>query len=95
MTNYSIGRAFEYRVKKYLEKEGFVVFRSAGSHSPADLVALKLGEVWLVQCKANDYVPQKELDGLKLVARELGVMPVLAHRQGHALTMQKLEELGE
>jgi hypothetical protein len=37
--NYLSGRAFEYKVKKYLEAKGYLVFRSAGSHSVADLIA--------------------------------------------------------
>ena len=79
MTNYSKGRAFEYRVKRYLEDKGFVVFRTAGSHSQADLIALKHGEVWLVQCKSgNGYLLPAEKDKLLTLTGELGVTPVLA-----------------
>jgi hypothetical protein len=38
---YIKGRRLEYKVKKELEKNGYIVIRSAGSHSPFDLVALK------------------------------------------------------
>lgn len=38
--NYKRGRAKEYRIKKQLEHEGWFVIRSAGSHSPVDLIAL-------------------------------------------------------
>lgn len=41
MTNYEKGRAYEYRVKKKLEDEGWTVLRSAGSHGFADLVAIR------------------------------------------------------
>lgn len=48
---YTSGRYFEYRVRNYLHNLGWTVFRSAGSHTMADLVALKPGKVLLVQCK--------------------------------------------
>ena len=49
-TPYSRGRAFEYRVKKLYEAMGWIVFRTAGSHSPADLICMAR-DVILVQCK--------------------------------------------
>jgi hypothetical protein len=59
--NYVNGRAFEYKVKKWAEKEmDYTVFRTAGSHGIADLILFpdpnhdKLytyRPVELVQCK--------------------------------------------
>ena len=72
--NYIIGRMFEYRVKKQLEKHGYVVFRTAGSHSPADLVALKRGVVVLVQCKyrkGGAKIRKKEVMSLDRLVDEL------------------------
>jgi len=40
--NYIRGRRFEYRVKEALEKDGWIVFRCAGS-KPVDLIAFKMG----------------------------------------------------
>lgn len=37
--NYRRGRAAEYELKKKLEKEGYTVLRTAGSHGPFDLIA--------------------------------------------------------
>ncbi len=59
MSNYKKGRALEYKARDDLEKMGYFVVRSAGSHGQVDLVALKrvtmIGpDVMLVQCKAND-----------------------------------------
>lgn len=56
-TAYARGTAFERRVKAALERAGWLVLRSAGSHSPADLVAWSPAEepygsvCWLVQAK--------------------------------------------
>ena len=91
MTNYTRGRQFEYRTKKKLEAEGWVVFRSAGSHSPADLIALRTGEVMLVQCKGYEgKVAHVEREKLLLLANELGVRAVLAQKQGRKLVMEEL-----
>lgn len=50
--NYNAGRSFEYRVRKELQSLGFVVLRTAGSHGPIDLIAVKPGEApVLIQCK--------------------------------------------
>jgi len=40
MNSYFKGRYYEYRVKEILEKSGYIVFRSAGSHGFFDLIAL-------------------------------------------------------
>lgn len=57
MTNYTKGRGFEYWVKKKLEANGFTVFRSAGSHSAADLIAIRqlehFTQTCLIQCKTG------------------------------------------
>jgi len=38
--NYKSGAAREYRIMKKLEKEGWFCIRSAGSHSPIDIIAM-------------------------------------------------------
>jgi len=69
--NYNRGRSFEYRVKKYLENEGYLVVRSAGSKSPFDLVAISLKAyqpgVILVQCKYGAKIGKKERDNLRVL----------------------------
>jgi len=49
IANYLRGRRFEYEVKKKLEKEGWVVLRTAGSHGFADLICVKKGKVKFLQ----------------------------------------------
>ena len=96
MTNYSKGRAFEYRVRRYLEGKGFVVFRTAGSHSPADLIALRAGEVWLVQCKATTggYLSRVARLGFVEVANELGVVPMLAFKESRKIALRQVKAEG-
>ena len=44
--HYKVGYALERDVKIALEQDGYTVFRSAGSHSQADLIAIRTDE-WL------------------------------------------------
>lgn len=61
MSKYSVGRAYEWEVRKMFEAEGYEVIRAAGSKGPFDLVARKRTahrkrEVWFVcylQCKVK------------------------------------------
>lgn len=46
------GTSFEYRVKAYYVRRGYIVLRARGSLGPADLICLKEGERDIfVQCK--------------------------------------------
>ena len=49
--NYVSGRRFEYAIKKALEKLGWIAIRSAGSHSPFDIIAIKGDRILLLQLK--------------------------------------------
>lgn len=51
---YAKGRRNEYKSMKLLENEGWMCFRTAGSHSDWDIIALKRGyQPMLVQVKTN------------------------------------------
>lgn len=80
MTNYSRGRNFEYEVMKLCEKAGYTVFRTAGSHGIADVIAIRkidygdskiVTEVLLIQCKYGNVISKKEREAL--FAIDLGV----------------------
>ncbi len=53
MTKYEKGRAKEYQAIEILRRRGWLVSRSAASHSPVDLFAGKGGRVLLVQVKSG------------------------------------------
>lgn len=52
-TPYQQGRAKEYRIKTALERGGWTVYRTAGSHSQWDLLAVRPEGWLLVQCKVG------------------------------------------
>ena len=65
MSNYTKGRAREYRVKKKLHEEGALwVVRSYGSHGLFDLTAVFPDHVRLIQVK-KDYIHPKERKALE------------------------------
>ncbi len=84
-SNRTRGRKFEYRIRDLLQKNGWIVFRSAGSHTSADLIGVKPGpKVILVQTKATEelYLSPSEKADLASYKTELGAVPLVIHRKG-------------
>lgn len=50
--NYEKGYRHERAIMQWLKEKGFSTYRSAGSHSQADLIAISQGHVLLIQAKA-------------------------------------------
>src|SRR5690606_18497279 len=58
VTRYAGGADFEREVRAALVADGYeLVVRSAGSKTKVDLVAIKAGQVLIVQCKRNGVCP--------------------------------------
>jgi Holliday junction resolvase len=47
---------YEYEAKHMLEREGWAVTRSAGSHGPIDLIAMNAEHVMLIQVKSSSNI---------------------------------------
>lgn len=78
---YSRGANFERKVKKNYEDRGFLVLRSAGSHSAIDLFAIRQGEFIAIQVTIDKGRKTKaELDQLREIAKENRCQAVLAYR---------------
>jgi len=61
--NYERGRRKEYKICEQLKEEGFdIVQRTAGSHSPIDIIAINksTNEIRFIQSKPNNYSKNKE-----------------------------------
>ena len=68
--NYIAGRRFEYKVKHLLERKGYTVLRTSGSHGFADLVAVKNdynARIIFIQCK-NRKATKEEIEKLNKFA---------------------------
>jgi len=77
---YARGRKFEWRVRDHLEGMGFVVVRSAAS-KPVDLVAMRGGQILLIECKYNAKITSLERQRLLKMAERAGGIPVLATKR--------------
>jgi Holliday junction resolvase len=86
LTNYEIGRNFEYRVIKYLRENGFFVVRSAKSSFP-DILAVRksTGKTICVECKVNGYLNHEEKLGLIRIWVNYDIHPFVARREGRKM----------
>lgn len=83
MTAYRNGTAFELRVKADLERDGYVVIRSAGSKGEADLWASKVGQLLLIQCKRSaPLLPPRERRALLNTAYKADALALVAFMPG-------------
>lgn len=77
-TNYRRGADFERRVVRDLEGRGWSVVRSAGSHKPADVVAMVGGITICVQCKRDGRLPPDEWNKFLDWCDNGGATPIMA-----------------
>ncbi|AEF95894.1 Holliday junction resolvase Hjc [Methanotorris igneus] len=78
---YRKGSNFERELKRALEKKGFAVVRSAGSHG-VDIIAGKNGNIYIFECKSTSkekfYVKKEDIDKLISFSETFGGKPYLA-----------------
>lgn len=87
MSSYHDGRRVEYTVIDHLKENGYDTVRAASSKGLADVVAIKPGQVLLVNCKRTTAPgPAERADLLRIAACLPGVgVPLVAlnpFRQG-------------
>lgn len=97
--SYRKGARLEYWVKQKLEKNGYYVVRSAGSHGVADLIAFKRlflpyphPEVLFIQVSAKPK-PVAEIEELVNLCHSLMVTPCLVFKKGSRLNILKGSEV--
>lgn len=90
-TKYIKGRTFEYKIMTYFQRRSYFVIRAAGSHGPADLVAVRKGErPVFVQCKKGSAtVGKDEHNELFKVALQAGARAVIAESEDRKPTVFK------
>jgi Holliday junction resolvase len=81
MTAYSRGRSFEYDVRDQLVSEGYECFRSAGSKTKVDVIAIKAGQILLIQAKRDGRISPAERVSIQATAALIDcAVPVLAYK---------------
>lgn len=88
------GRRFEYRVRDFFRKNGFVVIKAAQS-KPVDLVYLRRGQAIFVECKTNkSWLGTAKRQQLLSLAETAGALSLLALRKKRKLIFKDLR-MGE
>jgi Holliday junction resolvase len=96
MTRYDNGARFERETAEDLRKRGYVAERIAGSHSPADVHALKSGvQPIFVQCKKSGVLPPKEWNAFYDYCEKAGARPIMAMKPGRGIAYFELLERKE
>ncbi len=93
--SYVKGRNFEYRVRDYLRKDGYVVIRQAKSSFP-DLYAIRLNDdrqhdIRIVECRVDGYLSPRERHELLEIADKIQATPMIAQRRGRKLILRTLK----
>lgn len=68
----------EWELRKYLEKNGYLVLRSSASKTGIDLLAGNGKEVLAFQVQTSLYLSEEKLNELKKYAHALKAKPLLA-----------------
>ena len=73
---YRKGYYYERKVKRFLLSEGYLVWRSPGSKSPIDIIAIdNKGNVRLIQVKSHKNIKKEEIETLKELAKKYENVP--------------------
>ena len=81
---YAIGRKFEKKVRQVFEAKGYYVYESPLSKSPVDMVAIRKGEIILIQAKFNsNYIKKRDIQKLKELSQTINAKPILVVHKGH------------
>lgn len=90
---YKRGRNFEYRVKKDMEKRGYLVIRSPASKSPVDLYCMRKNELVFIQCKLHGQIGVPEWNAFFNLSKSVGALPILAENvSGKILYSEAIEK---
>jgi Holliday junction resolvase len=73
---YRKGYYYELKVKQFLLSENYLVWRSPGSKSPVDIIAIDdKGYVRLIQVKSHENIKKEELETLRELAKKFLSIP--------------------
>ncbi len=92
MSNYEAGRRLEYRIRNIFRRQGFLVIRAAQS-KPIDLVCIRNGKTFLVECKAGrSYVSGERKKELLELSEQAGAPIILAKRRKRIVELTNLSD---
>ena len=85
MSAYTRGYAFEQKISGQLTQDGYWCMEARGSHGIVDVIALKPGQVLLIQAKTDGVISIRDWNQLLELGERLNAVPLLAWRprRGH------------
>jgi len=78
--SYKKGYRFERQIFHLFESAGFYCVRSAGSHGTFDILAVKAGITFGIQCKYNNHITEAEKQAMINAYEQFGIIPIYAYR---------------
>jgi len=91
MTGYRKGANFENLVKDILDEDDWMAIRSAGSHTILDLIAVKYGQIWFIQCRTAGNLSGKEREELVVLAEKHKAVPILAYKSKGDVVFEEIK----
>ena len=92
-TSYERGRNAEYTVKRMLQDKGYFVLRSAGSHTPIDLLAGNGKDRLAVQVKYGGSLSAEAKKELLKLAKTFDATPILTRRKKGRWILTTMQEV--
>ena len=82
--NYQRGYNLEYKTRKILEQNNYMVLRSPASKTPCDLIAFNKKQKLLIQCKKtiNNQMYIYGLDNIIQLSKKYNATPILVYGFG-------------
>lgn len=84
MSNYKKGADLERYVVHIYRQLGWFAIRSAGSHSPVDVVAVphEVSDYYIhfVQCKSDGRIAKQDIETLLDLKEQYDIVPMLAYK---------------
>lgn len=77
---YAKGAKFEREIADILLEDNWLAVRSAGSHGIVDVLAVKQGVIWFIQCRTNGNLTEVEAKELLIIAKEHNGTAILASK---------------
>lgn len=93
MSEYRRGADFERKVVNDYKARNWYASRTPGSKSPIDIIAFRLGEVHIIQCKLTGLMTKAAKEQLRLMAQENGFRAFLCWNNNGKIETEELVEV--
>lgn len=90
MGKYATGAKLENDVKNILFNDGWEAVRAAGSHGIVDVLAVKHGTIWFIQCRKSGHLSPAEREELIILAKKHKAMPILVYKTREGIVFEEI-----